>query len=162
MTSKENDIVSSTKAIIETHVTEKLYQNYSDRKIEKSTIRVHYTTEKMSNLTVTLINCLKGVFHKLCDKNGYFWGSYVIFIFVFFNPLRIFVPRLKIFFFINQYFLVCIFKYNKSSRVNDGLKSQGYFFYSKNLRSNRAKNRTPETTTSEGKYVLVCAFIERP
>ena len=45
-------------------------------------------------------------FGELCDKNGHFWGLYSIFIFVFWNPLRIFVPLLEIFFFINNYSLV--------------------------------------------------------
>ena len=44
---QENDIISSNKEIIETHVAAKRYYNYSKRIIEKTTIRVHYTTETM-------------------------------------------------------------------------------------------------------------------
>ena len=59
---------------------------------------------------------------KLFDKNGNFGGLYCIYIFVFLTPLRIFVPRLEILFFINHYFLVCIFNYCISSCVNSGLE----------------------------------------
>ena len=37
----------------------KLYYNYSERIVENTAIRVHYTMEKMSKLTVTKINCLE-------------------------------------------------------------------------------------------------------
>ena len=54
-----NVIVSATKAVIETQVETKHYHNYYERIIENNTIIVHYTTETMSKLTVTNINCLK-------------------------------------------------------------------------------------------------------
>ena len=44
------------------------------------------------------------------------WGLHLIYIFVFLNSLRIFVPHAEILFFINQYVLVCIFKYRTSLR----------------------------------------------
>ena len=43
---KESYIVSSTKEIIKTRVTEKRYYNYPKRMIKKTTIIVYYTTEK--------------------------------------------------------------------------------------------------------------------
>ena len=43
----------ATKAIIETYVVEKSDYNYSKRIIENNAIIVHYTTEKISNLTLT-------------------------------------------------------------------------------------------------------------
>ena len=61
--SQGKDIVSDTKAIIETHISYRCYQNYSNRIFKNTTIIVLCTTEKMSNLTVTLMNCLKAVFH---------------------------------------------------------------------------------------------------
>ena len=48
------------------------------------------------------------------DKNGHLLGSYHIYICVFLNPLWISVPRVKILFFTNNYFLVCILKYRTS------------------------------------------------
>ena len=57
--SQENDIVSDTKAVIETQVETKHYYKYYERIIENTTIIVHYTTETTSKLTVTKINCLK-------------------------------------------------------------------------------------------------------
>ena len=44
-------------------------------------------------------------------KKELFLGLYNIYICVFFNPLRIFVPCVDILFFIKNYFLVYIFKY---------------------------------------------------
>ena len=61
--SQGNDIVSATKEIIETHVSAKIYYNYSERTIKKTTIRVHYTTETTSKLTVTSISFQKACFH---------------------------------------------------------------------------------------------------
>ena len=53
-----------------------------------------------------------GVFReKNVTKTVIYWGSYSIHIFVFLNPLQIFVPHLEILFFINNYFLVFIFNY---------------------------------------------------
>ena len=43
MRSQENDIVSATKAIIETHIYAMSYYNYFKRTIKNTTIRVHYT-----------------------------------------------------------------------------------------------------------------------
>ena len=43
--SQEKDIDSATTAIIETHISVKSYYNYSERTIENTTIRVHYTME---------------------------------------------------------------------------------------------------------------------
>ena len=60
---QESNIVSSTKAIIETHVATRPYYNHSDRIIRKNTIRVPYTTETVSRLTVTNIDCRKAGFH---------------------------------------------------------------------------------------------------
>ena len=45
---------------------------------------------------------------KLCGKTGIFGGLYRIYIFVFFNPLHIFVPRLEILLLINHYYRVYI------------------------------------------------------
>ena len=56
-------------------------------------------------------------------KPDIYWGSYRIHIFVFLTLLQIFVPRLEIIFFINHYFLVSIFKYRTSSRINYGLEN---------------------------------------
>ena len=56
MSIQEKDIVSATKAIIETHVAAKRYYNFSGRTIENTTIRVHYTTETTSKLLLTLTN----------------------------------------------------------------------------------------------------------
>ena len=57
------------------------------------------------------------------------------------------------------YFLVCIFKYCTSSRVNSGLEIKGYYFYSNNICRNSIKKITAATTTAEGKCVLIHAFI---
>ena len=46
MRGQEKDIVLATYAIIDTHVAENRYSNYSERIIEKTTIKVHYTMEK--------------------------------------------------------------------------------------------------------------------
>ena len=54
--SQEEDIVSASKKIIETHVSARLYLNYPKRKIEETTTIVHYTTEIMSNITAKNIN----------------------------------------------------------------------------------------------------------
>ena len=43
MRSQENNIVSSTKVIIETHIAARCYYKYPKRILEKTTIRVHYT-----------------------------------------------------------------------------------------------------------------------
>ena len=63
MRSQENYIVLFTKAIIEAHVAVKRYSNYNDRIILKNTIRVHYTTETISKITVESMNYQKAVFH---------------------------------------------------------------------------------------------------
>ena len=62
---------------------------------------------------------------------------------------------------LNRYFLVCIFKYPTSLRVNSGLEILGYYFYSKNLHRNITKKITAAATTADGKCVLVCEFIGR-
>ena len=54
-------------------------------------------------------------------KIGAYWGSYRINIFVFLTLLRIFIPRLETLFYINRYFLVCIFQYLTSTCVNSGI-----------------------------------------
>ena len=51
-----------------------------------------------------------------------YWGSYRMHIFVFLTLLRICVPRLETPFFIDHYFLVCIFNYRTNSRINYGLE----------------------------------------
>ena len=56
---RSKEFVLATEMIVKTHLEEKFYYKYSKRKIKKSTIRVHCTTEKMSKLTVTLVNLLK-------------------------------------------------------------------------------------------------------
>ena len=61
--SQVNDIVSDTKAIIETHVAVKLYYNYTEKIIKNTTIIVHYTMETKSNVTVTSMNLQKAGFH---------------------------------------------------------------------------------------------------
>ena len=58
---------------------------------------------------------------KNVTKTDIYWGLYRIRIFIFLTLLRTFVPRLEIFLRINNYFLVFIFKYRTSSRVNFGL-----------------------------------------
>ena len=63
MRSQENDIVSATKVIIETRVAENCYYNYSERTIENTTIRVHYTMETTPKINVTSMNFLKAGFH---------------------------------------------------------------------------------------------------
>ena len=60
---QKNDIVSATKAIIRTHVAVKRYYKYSKWKIKRTRIRVHYTMENISNLTVTLMDFQKVGFH---------------------------------------------------------------------------------------------------
>ena len=65
---------------------------------------------------------VKRVPRKKLTKKDIYWGLYGIHNFVFLTFLKIFVPRLKMLFCINNYFLVCIFKYRKSSRVNSGLE----------------------------------------
>ena len=62
--SQENDIVSDTKAIIETHVVENRSYNYSERIIKNTTTRFHHTAEKISKLTVKSINFHKEGFQK--------------------------------------------------------------------------------------------------
>ena len=59
---------------------------------------------------------------KKYDKTDIYLGLYRIHTFVFWALLRIFVPRLEIFFCSNHYFLVCIFKYHTSLRVNSVLE----------------------------------------
>ena len=49
--------------MIETHISAKRYDNYFDRIIKKTTIRVHYTMEKMSRRNVTRIYFQKAGFH---------------------------------------------------------------------------------------------------
>ena len=39
--SQKNDVVSATKAIIETHISTKCYYNYSERIIEQTTTRIN-------------------------------------------------------------------------------------------------------------------------
>ena len=63
MRSQGKYILSATKAIIDPQKAVKRYYNYSKRIIEKTTIRVHYTTKTMPNITVTSMNCLKAGFH---------------------------------------------------------------------------------------------------
>ena len=90
-----------------------------------------------------------------------YWGLYRIHIFFFLTPLQIFAPCLEILFFINHYFLVYIFKYRTSPCVNSGLEIQGYRFYSDKIFRNSTRNRTSETTTEEGKCVIIHEFIKR-
>ena len=59
---------------------------------------------------------------KKCDKNGHLLGFVPHTDFLFLTLLQIFIPRLEILFFINHYFLVCIFKHRKSLRVHFGLE----------------------------------------
>ena len=68
MGSQGNYIVSVTKAIIKTHVAARRYWDYSKRIIEKATIIIYYTTETISNLTVTSMNFLKAGFRCLYRK----------------------------------------------------------------------------------------------
>ena len=51
-----NYTVSAIKEIVETHVAEKLYHNYSEGIIEKAKIRFHYTTKTVSKITMKLMN----------------------------------------------------------------------------------------------------------
>ena len=76
---------------------------------------------------------------KNVKKTDIYWGSYGIYIFIFFTPLQIFVPLLEIIFFNNHYFLVCIFKYCTSTRVNYVIEIYRYCFYSNNTHSNNTK-----------------------
>ena len=54
---------SATRVIIETDIEARRCNNYFERIIKKTAIRVHYTTETISKLTVTSMNCLKAGFH---------------------------------------------------------------------------------------------------
>ena len=56
------------------------------------------------------------MFRKIIRENRHFLGSYhiYIYIYVFLNPLQIFLPCVEIISFINIYALLCIFKYRKS------------------------------------------------
>ena len=56
--SQDKYIVSEIKAIIETQKSTKRYYNYYKKILENTTIIIHYTTEKNSNLTVASMNCL--------------------------------------------------------------------------------------------------------
>ena len=58
------DIVSAPESIIETHASENLYYNYYKMILLKNTIRVHHTTETVSKLTVTSMNCQKAGFRQ--------------------------------------------------------------------------------------------------
>ena len=120
------------------------------------TLEIRKSRRQSQGFSIT--GCV-GVLCKIRDKTYIYWGSCRIRIFVFLTLLQIFVPRLEILFCINHYFLVCIFHYSSSSRVNSGLETQGCYFYSNNLRSDSTKKRTAATTTAEGKCVFVCAFI---
>ena len=54
-----------------------------------------------------------------------YWGSYHRHIFVCLASLLIFVPRLEVIFFMNHYFLVCIFKYRTITRIFNLIKKMG-------------------------------------
>ena len=71
---------------------------------------------------ISITPIVSNVFRKIVWQNWHCCGSYHIHISVFLTPLRIFAPCLEILFFINNYFLVGLFKYITSSRVNSGLE----------------------------------------
>ena len=66
--------------------------------------------------------CTRRVPQKIVTKTDIYWGLYRIRLFVFLTLLQVFIPRLEIIFCINHYFLVYIFKYCTSLRVNSGLE----------------------------------------
>ena len=64
--SQENNLALDTKTIIEIQVAARRYKNYLKRIIKNTIIRVHYTMETSSKLTVTSINCQRaGIFQYL-------------------------------------------------------------------------------------------------
>ena len=69
--------------------------------------------------------CSRLVPQNCVTKTDIFGGLYRIRIFVFLTPLEIFVPCLGILFFINHYFLVCIFNYCTSLRIILGHNFRG-------------------------------------
>ena len=95
---------------------------------------------------------------KNMTKTDIYWGSYHRHIFVFLISLSIFAPGLEVLLFMNNYLLVCIFKYRTSTRIF----SFDFFFkfgvghlvvlYPLRIigsSSQRTKIRTPETTKAE-------------
>ena len=60
--SQVNNLVSSTKVMIETHIAERRYKTYSERIIKGLQQESIYTTEKMLNLTVTSMNSQRAGF----------------------------------------------------------------------------------------------------
>ena len=101
---------------------------FHDLKLTKN-LNVGQTGYHSTRAALRMLYILSSAFRKKnMTKMDIHWGSYRIHIFVFLTLLRIFVPRLEIIFCINCYFLVCIFKYCISSRVNSELGIQEYFF----------------------------------
>ena len=49
--------------IIETHIAQRRYYNYSERIIEKTKVRFYYTMETISTITVTSMKYQKVVLH---------------------------------------------------------------------------------------------------
>ena len=92
-------------------------------KICKVLLSFHIFISMPRNLSTDILNFPLTCSAELCDKNGHFWGSYHIYIFVFLTSLQIFVPHLERLFFINHYFIVCIFKYHSSSHIFSLIKT---------------------------------------
>ena len=87
-----------------------------------------------------------------------FLGFCTAYIFVFFSPWQIFNPHVEILFFINHYFLVCIFKCRKSSckfhwyfNFNSGLEVYWHRILLHNIRfSSNITKKWTATPTKEG------------
>ena len=73
-----------------------------------------YSTEKTRFYCSTYFGRVP---RKNVTKTDIYWGSYRINILVFLTYLLIFVPLLEVLFFMNNYFLVCIFKYRTITRI---------------------------------------------
>ena len=57
------------------------------------------------------------MFRKKTTKTDIYWGLYHLHILVVLTSLLLFVPRLEVLLFVNHYFIVCIFKCCKSTRI---------------------------------------------
>ena len=102
---------------------------------------------------------------KNVTKIDNYWGLYHRHIFAFFTSLLIFLPSLEVLFFMDYYFLVCIFKY-RTSTCTFSLKMFFKFWVIYLVvifplriifrsRQSTKKNRTPEKTTAEDRCSLI-------
>ena len=79
---------------------------------------VRWMGSRSSSSILKLSRIITYVFCKKTWQKLIFIWVRTAYIFFFWNLLRIFVLCLEIFFCYNRYFLVCIFKYRTSSRIN--------------------------------------------